>query len=169
MEACGRPADHGERSIRAAASALRSDVRTEVSRSFLTELRAHTASPQGQLNGLGPTLPPWSDGSACSPMEKAGRLSFARLVEEGVQGRALMEATLLEMMQTRGRQRVRQVEQQVSIKDRFSASAAFKEAKVAATDGARRVANELAKGGFGEEPKARRRKIDLDEDLGSSR
>jgi hypothetical protein len=102
-------------------------------------------------------------------MEKAGRLSFARLVEEGVQGRALMEATLLEMMQTRGRQRVRQVEQQVSIKDRFSASAAFKEAKVAATDGARRVANELAKGGFGEEPKARRRKIDLDEDLGSSR
>lgn len=166
MEACGRPADHGERAVQAAASALRSDVRSEISHSFLAELRSHTSSPQAQLSGLGTALPQWSDISACSPLERAGRLSFARLAEEGVQGRALMESTLLEMMQGRSRQRIRQVEQQVSIKDRFSASSAFREARTATADGAQKVAKELANGGFGEEPKSRRRKIDLDEDLG---
>ena len=165
MQKCGRKADHGERTVEAAARALNRDVRSELPSAFWSTVRAHTSSPQRQLDGLGTALPQWSDDSACTPMEKIARLSFARHAEEGVQGRDLLEATLMDTLQAWGRQRVRQVEQQISVQDRVSAGPAFQEARAAASQAAQQVMSELVMGPTAKKPKARRQKLELDEDL----
>jgi len=166
MLSCARAADRGDRTREAAIRALVRDVRAEISPSVLSALRSHTSSQQRQLNGLGTALPQLGAAADCTPMEKILRLNLARHAQNGMDGPELLQATLGDTFEAWGRQRMRQVEQQISLRDVVDARPALQEARTTTSHAAKLLANEFASAGELPTAKGRRARFDLDEDLG---
>jgi len=166
LKRCARAADRGERTIDAAIHALMVDFRAELPSSVLSTVRAYTRSPQRQLDGIGAALPQWPDTGNSSPMERTLRSSLTRHAEDGLQGRDLERATYTDTFEDRGRQRLRQFEQQLSAKDRRNVGFVLQVARAATSQAIGQVVKDLVETpSTAPKPGKRTRKMDLDEDL----